>query len=117
MAITLTTIARVRQRLQLETWESNDTAITQFITDAEAMIANYMGSLPVAGDTDFALAESICTDYAAFYTGISIPALTDNAAQKIRLDATRSIKANADSDIVKLLNTPSSVALPRSTTG
>lgn len=117
MAITLTTTARVRQRLQLESWESTDTAITQFITDAEAIIANYMGTLPVSGGTDFALAESIATDLAAYYTGRSIPTPRDPVEAKARAEAIADSKASADRDLEKLLNVPASVPLPKSTTG
>jgi len=117
MAITLTTIARVRQRLQLETWESTDTAITQFITDAEAIIANYMGALPISGGANFALAESIATDLAAYYTGRSIPTPRDPIEAKQRAENIADSKKNADADLAKLLNAPASVAMPRSTTG
>lgn len=103
MAITLTTIVRVRQRLQLETWESDDIAITQFITDAEAMIANYLGTLPVTGDANFALVESIATDFAAYYTGISMPALIDMDAQKARGQNIREFKKTADADLSNML--------------
>jgi hypothetical protein len=106
MAITLSTIIRVRQRLQLETWESTDTAITQFITDAEAQISNFIGSLPVSGDTDFALAESIATDLAAYYTGISLPALKDENAEKARLAHIKEFKDAADRDLKRLLSPP-----------
>jgi len=106
MAITLTTVARVRQRMKLEDWESTDTAITQFITDAEATIKNYLGALPVSGDGDFDLAGSIATDFAAYYTGISI-ASTKNISE---------FKANADKELARLLKTPATVALPKSTT-
>jgi hypothetical protein len=101
MAITLTTVPRVRQRLQLELWESNDTAITQFITDAEGQISDYIGSLPAAGDTNFALAGSIATDLAAYYTGISLPALKDPDAEKARLSHIRNFKESADRALQK----------------
>ena len=118
MTITLTTIPRVRQRLQLDTWESTDTAITQFVTDAEATIANYLGTLPASGDDNFALAGSIATDFAAFYTGISLPALSDTDAQKVRSASIRTIKAIADTDLARLLHPPvAAVPLPKSTTG
>jgi len=117
MAITLTTLARVRQRLQLETWESTDLAITQFIEDSEAIIANYMGALPTAGGANFALAESIATDLAAYYTGRSIPTPRDPIEAKARAEAIADSKQNADKDLAKLLNAPASVPLPRSTTG
>lgn len=117
MAITLTTIARVRQRLQLESWESTDTAITQFITDAESIIANYMGTLPASGDPDFALAESIATDLASYYTGRSLPTPRDPLEAKARSEAIRDSKETADKDLAKLLHAPASVPLPKSTTG
>ncbi len=116
MVISLTTAARVRQRLSLETWESTDTAITQFITDAEAQITNYVGSLPVSGETDFALAGSIATDLAAYYTGISLPSLKDKDAEKARLAHIRNFKENADRDLKRLISPPATVPLPRSTT-
>lgn len=116
MAITLTTVARVRQRLQLGTWESTDTAITQFITDAEAIIANYMGALPVSGSKDFALAESIATDLAAYYTGRAIQTPKDPLEAKARAEAIADSKASANQDLQKLLSTPAAVPLPRSTT-
>jgi hypothetical protein len=117
MAITLTTLARVRQRLQLETWESTDTAITQFIEDAEATITNYLGSLPVSGDSQFDLAGSIATDFAAYYTGISLPTLTDRDAEKARADHCRSFKTTADAELARLLTAPATTPLPKSTTG
>lgn len=116
MPITLTTTVRVRQRLQLEEWESSNTSITQFITDAEAQIANYVGSLPVSGETDFALAGSIATDLAAYYTGISLPALQDEDAEKARLVHIRNFKENADRDLKRLISPPATVPMPRSTT-
>ena len=116
MAISLTTIARVRQRLQLESWESDDTAINQFIIDAEAIISNYMGALPTSGDPDFALAESIATDLAAYYTGRSIPTPRDPLEAKARAEAVADSKASADRDLEKLLHAPASIPLPKSTT-
>ncbi|MBW2259110.1 MAG: hypothetical protein JRF18_01470 [Deltaproteobacteria bacterium] len=116
MAISLTTVARVRQRLNLETWESTDADITQFITDSEAIVANYMGALPVAGGTDFALAESIATDLATYYTGRAIPTPRDAAEASARAQVIRDSKSGADRDLAKLLNVPASVPLPRSTT-
>lgn len=116
MAITLTTVARVRQRLQLETWESTDTAITQFVEDAEAVIKNTLGSIPAAADSNFAHAGTIATDLAAFYTGISLPALQDDDAEKARQRHIREFKATADAELLKLRTPPAIVPLPRSTT-
>ena len=116
MAISLTTVARVRQRLQLETWESTDTAITQFITDAEAIITNYMGALPESGDDDFALAQSIATDLAAYYTGRSLPTPRDPIEAKMRSEIVADSKASADRDLQRLLSAPASIPLPKSTT-
>lgn len=117
MPITLTTIARVRQRLQLETWESTDTAITQFIEDAEATIKNYLGTLPVSGDDNFELAGAIATGFAAHDTGLSLPILKDNDAAKLRAANIKTIKANANVELARLLTHPRpSIPLPRSTT-
>lgn len=116
MAVTLTTLARVRQRLELETWESTDAAITQFITDAENTIANYLGALPVSGDSNFDQAGTIATDMAAYYTGISIPPPIDPEEAKLRQDKIREFKATADENLAKLLATPSAIPLPKSTT-
>lgn len=115
MAITLTTLARVRQRLQLETWESTDTAITQFIEDAEAIITNAIGTLPVPGDDNFAAAGSVATDMAAYRTGISLPSLEDKDAEKARLTHIKTLKATADTDLAALIPTKT-VPMPRSTT-
>lgn len=61
----LTTKARVRQRLGVPSWEGDDTAIDQFISDAEATIYVATGHTYVAADDDYALAESVCTNIAA----------------------------------------------------
>ena len=89
-----------------DSWESSDTAITQFITDAEAQIENYLGSLPVSGDDEFALAGSIATDFATYYTGISLPALQDREAEITRRQYIRNLKENADKDLARLLASP-----------
>ncbi len=115
MAVSLTTLTRVRQRLQLETWESTDIAITQFITDAEALITNAIGSLPVSGDANFAAAGSVATDMAAYRTGISLPALDDAEAEKERLNRTETLKTTADADLAALIPA-ATVPMPRSTT-
>jgi hypothetical protein len=117
MAITLTTITRVRQRLQLEPWESTDEAITQFITDTEATISNYFGSMPISGQANFNLAASIATDLAAYYTGISLPALKEKDAEKTRGEHIREFKARADAELARLLTAPATIPLPKSTTG
>jgi len=114
--VTLTTVARVRQRLQLEDWEGATAAITQFIEDAEAVIINALGSLPAAADTNFGHAGTIATDIAAFYTGISLPPLKDEEAQKARQKYIREFKATADAELLKLRTPPATVPLPRSTT-
>ena len=115
MTITLTTLARVRQRLQLETWDSTDTAITQFIEDAEAIITNAIGSLPASGDDNFAAAGSVATDMAAYRTGISLPALEDADAEKERLKRVKEFKTTADADLAALIPA-ATVPMPRSTT-
>jgi len=112
MTITLTTIARVRQRLQLESWESNDTAITQFIEDAEATISNCLGALPVSGDNKFNLAGSIATDMAAHYVGISLPTPFNAEEAKARQEHIADIKQTGDDNLSKLLAYPSTIALP-----
>ena len=116
MPITLTTVVRVRQRLQLETWESNDTAITQFITDGEAIIQNYLASLPVSGDDNFDLAGLFATDYAAFLTGLSRPPSQNKDIAKQRAADARSLKIQADEHLEKLQASVSVAPMPRSTT-
>jgi catalase (peroxidase I) len=117
MAITLTTAVRVRQRLELKTWESTDAAITQFIEDVEATISNYLGTLPVSGDDKFDLAGSIATDHAAYYTGISLPTPFNAEEARARRDHILEIKKTGDDNLAKLLHAPSAIALPKSTTG
>ena len=63
--MSLSTPIQVRQRLSLDNWEGNDKAITQFITDAEAILASFAGHEFTAADSDYKLAVSICTNLAA----------------------------------------------------
>ena len=61
----LTTAARVRQRVNAASWEGDDTAIAQFIADAEAVIYSATGHTYVVTDEDYNLATSVCTSLAA----------------------------------------------------
>lgn len=112
----LTTVAKIRQRLHLESWEGDDTAMTQAITDADAMIKNYIGSLPAAGADDYNLAVAISTDYAAFYTALVSPEVFYELDAKVRKEKTDAIKETADINLKQLLTKPNAVLLARSTT-
>ncbi len=81
------------------------------------MIENYLGALPASGAANFALAGSICTDFAAFYTGISLPPLKDQSDERARAENIREFKASADRDLARLLTAPTTIGLPKSTTG
>ena len=61
----LTTAARVRGRLGVQSWEGDDTEIAQFITDGEATIYVATGHTYTAADDDYALAQSVCAGLAA----------------------------------------------------
>jgi len=113
----LTTVAKIRQRLHLESWEGDDTAMGQAITDADAMIQNYIGTLPAVGDADYNLASSISTDYAAFYTALISPEVfyeLDPKTRKAKIDEIRGI---ADLNLKQLLTKPNTVLIALSTTG
>lgn len=117
MAISLTTVVRVRQRLQLETWESNTISITQFIEDAEAMIKNYLGSLPASGDDNFDFAGAITTDQAAVWLGISLPTRIEKDIAKQRAANIQTLKKLVDENLIKLQTQQITTPLPRSSTG
>ena len=61
----LTTAIRVRQRWGVPEWEADDTAIAQFIADAEAVIYSATGHSYSPGDEDYELVCSLCTSLAA----------------------------------------------------
>ncbi|MDA3832967.1 MAG: hypothetical protein PF495_06180 [Spirochaetales bacterium] len=112
----LTTPARVRQRLDIQSWESSDAIINQYFTDTDASIKNFIGTLPTSGDDDYALASSVCTDLAAFYTGISLPQPFDKEEAKSRKQKIDAIKSAADVNLAQLLKKPHAVLLARTTT-
>lgn len=112
----LTTVAKIRNRLHLESWEGDDTAIGEAIADAESMIKNYLGTIPGAADADYTLAASVCTDYAAFYTALITPEVfyeLDSGVRKKKID---SIKELADLNLKQLLTKPNTIVVARSTT-
>ncbi len=114
--MSITSVAKVRARLDIASWEIEDSVVEQFIIDAEATIKNFLGVLPEQGEADYNLASSGCTDLAAFYTGISLPQpFTANEA-KSRKEKIDRIKKTADENLSSLLNKPHTVLYPRSTT-
>lgn len=106
----LTTATRVRQRLGLESWQGDGTAITQFIADGEVIIKGSSGQTYVAADDDYDLASTVCTDIAA---QLLLPGLIKNepdtekvkAYHEVFSDLTRSITRDIGS-LVKRIRLP-----------
>lgn len=112
----LTTAAKVRIRLNIDTYQAPDATIAQFIAAADGVILHNLGRTPTATDEDYELAVSVSTDMAAFRTGTQIPYPEDKdeaAAWQKRLDAIESIAAE---DLERLTGTQAPIPVAKSTT-
>ena len=97
----LTTAARVRQLLGLESWEGDDTAITQFISDGEIIIEGSSGQVYTATDDDYNLAAIVCTEIAA---QLLLPGLIKNEPNAEKVAAYHQIFVELTGDIARDLS-------------
>jgi hypothetical protein len=112
----LTTAAKVRTRLNIETFQATDTTIADFIADADGLIQHTLGSLPTAGDSDYALAVSVSTGLAAYYTGTQIP-YPENAEEATSwFNKLGSIYSIANKNLTVLGGTDFPIPVAKSTT-
>ena len=113
--MTLTTAAKVRTRLNVETFEAPDASMADFIADADGLIEYKLGYIPTASDDNYKLAVSTSTGLAAYYAAAQIPRKKDEvAAWSVKLEHMRTI---ADNDLDVLCTTQRPVPTARSTTG
>ena len=124
---TLTTAARIRNRINAAEGDISDAVLTEFITDEQAYIEGYAKKAFAESDSQFNLARSVCTDrctakallhIAGISAGIiySIDELkidkSDRAATKLSM--ARDIWDRAEEQL--LLLKPASSLRPRSST-
>jgi hypothetical protein len=62
---TLTTAARIRNRIKASESDISDAVLTEFIADEQAYIEGYAKKTFAESDSQFNLARSICTDRCA----------------------------------------------------
>ena len=62
---TLTTAARIRNRINAAISDISDAILTEFIADEQAYIEGYANKVFAESDSQFNLARSICTDRCA----------------------------------------------------
>jgi len=62
---TLTTAARIRNRINAAEGDISGAVLTEFIADEQAYIESYAGKIFAESDSQFALARSVCTDRCA----------------------------------------------------
>lgn len=112
----LTTAAKVRARLGIDTFQASDASIADPITDAEGLISYSMGSLPVVGDSGYALAASTVTSLAAYYTGMNLPYPEDPAESEAWINKVSSLMVlvKSNTEVLRTLDYP--VAVAKSTT-
>jgi len=124
---TLTTAARIRNRINAAESDISDAVLTEFITDEQAYIESYAEKTFAESDSQFNLARSVCTDRCAakallHIAGISAGIIysidelkinkSDRAATKLSM--ARDIWDRAKEQL--LLLTPASSLRPRSST-
>ena len=124
---TLSTAARIRNRINAEIADISDAVCTEFITDEQAYIEGYAKKAFAESDSQFNLARSVCTDRCAakallHIAGISAGIIysidelkidkSDRAANKLLM--ARDIWDRAEEQL--LLFKPASSLRPRSST-
>lgn len=124
---TLTTAARIRNRIKASESDISDAVLTEFIADEQAYIESYAGKIFAESDSQFNLARSVCTDRCAakallHIAGISAGIIysidelkidkSDRAATKLSM--ARDIWDRAEEQL--LLLKPASSLRPRSST-
>ena len=124
---TLTTPARIRNRINAAIGDISDAVLAEFITDEQAYIEGYAGKEFAESDSQFNLARSVCTDRCAakallFIAGLSAGIIysidelkidkSDRAATKLSM--ARDIWDRAEEQL--LLLKPASSLRPRSST-
>lgn len=124
---TLTTAARIRNRINAAEGDISGAVLTEFIADEQAYIESYAGKIFAESDLQFNLARSVCTDRCAakallHIAGISAGIIysidelkidkSDRAATKLSM--ARDIWDRAEEQL--LLLKPVSSLRPRSST-
>ena len=124
---TLTTAARIRNRINAAEGDISGAVLTEFIADEQAYIESYAGKIFAESDSQFNLARSVCTDRCAakallHIAGISAGIIysidelkidkSDRAATKLSM--ARDIWDHANEQL--LLLKPVSSLRPRSST-
>ena len=124
---TLTTAARIRNRINAAIGDISDAVLAEFITDEQAYIEGYAKKVFAESDSQFNLARSVCTDRCAskallHIAGISAGIIysidelkidkSDRAATKLSM--ARDIWDRAEEQL--LLLKPASSLRPRSST-
>ena len=112
----LTTPAKVRARINIETYQASDAIINQFITDGDGMISYRIGSLPTSTDDNYALASSTSTTLAAFYTGIQMPYPEDKDEATAWMDKLKNLRLVAEQNLDILSGVQTPIPVARSTT-
>lgn len=112
----LTTAAKVRTRLNIETFQATDTTIADFIADSDGLIQHTLGALPTAADNNYKLAVSVSTGLAAYYTGTQLPYPEDAEEATSWFNKLGSIYSIANKNLAILGGVQSPMPVAKSTT-
>lgn len=128
-AISLTTPARVRNRVNLTKYDIPDSAIQEFIDDDQAHIEEFAQKTFLESDPQFGIARNICTDRGAARSLLYLENLNPSVTYTIdefRVDKTDVVNARvawaaalwarADKMLSLLIPVKPSSLLPRSST-
>lgn len=115
--MTLTTPAKVRERLSIEEYQASDSLIDDFIESADGEITYRMGRTPVVGDSDYDFACAVSTGLAALATGLMLPYPENQSEAEAWATKLKMIRGKTSADMVHLTSNPNTpTPMPRSTT-
>lgn len=112
----LTTALKVRNRLNIETFQASDAMIAEFIADADGLIRHSLGYIPTASDDKYSLAVSTSTGLAAYYTAMQLPYPEDVGEAKVWMKKVEHHRMVADRNLKTMGKSISQIPVAKSTT-